>query len=219
MARRKSLLKDLMALSFRLPCRVAVGLAVVSFAALDMIASDAPAPIGGGASDDLGIVFVRQVFLSTAALLKVVVPLAFLAGAPGSFLRRSRGNALFDSAAADHAAAMQSMSWSEFEQLVEEAFRQRYAVSADTGRGPDGGADMILTNDTGRFLVQTWRWRQLGVPAIREHCGVTSAHGAAELPTPRWLDYDAHRTPRRLDRREILGLQAVDTFPRSHRSR
>jgi restriction system protein len=154
MARRKSLLKDLTALSFRLPCRVAVGLAVVSFAALHMIASDAPAPVGGGASGDLGIVFVRQVFLSTAALLKVVVPLAFLAGAPGSFMRRSRGNALFDSAAADHAAAMQGMSWSEFEQLVEEAFRQRYAVSADTGRGPDGGADMILTNDTGQFLVQ-----------------------------------------------------------------
>ncbi len=66
MARRKSLLKDLTALSFRLPCRVAVGLAVVSFAALHMIASDAPAPVGGGASGDLGIVFVRQVGVSGA---------------------------------------------------------------------------------------------------------------------------------------------------------
>jgi hypothetical protein len=47
MARRKSLLKDLMELSFPLPCRVAVGLAVVSFAALHMIASDAPTPTGG----------------------------------------------------------------------------------------------------------------------------------------------------------------------------
>jgi restriction system protein len=182
MARRKSILEHLMELSFRLPWGIAVGLAVVSFAVLHAIASAPQSPaIGNGIGDSASA--VQHQFLTTlAAYLQIIAPMIFLAGALGSLLRRSRGTALLDSAAADAAAAIRGMSWSEFEQFIEEVFRRRgYAVAANVGIGPDGGVDAVLTNDQGQFLVRCkhWRARQVGVSVVRELAGVMSSRGAA----------------------------------------
>ena len=74
-----------------------------------------------------------------------------------------------------------AMKWRDFERLVGEAFRRRGFTVTGFGRsGPDGGADLGLTKNGERFLVQCqhWRKRHVGVTAVRELNGAMSAHGA-----------------------------------------
>jgi restriction system protein len=113
--------------------------------------------------------------------LQFAVPVIFLAGADASLIRELRGTALLDGAATHGSAGINAMSWSEFEQLIEEAFRrQGYSVASNAGRGPDGGIDAVLRNAQGEFLVQCkhWRSRQVGVTVVRELLGVVTARRA-----------------------------------------
>jgi restriction system protein len=74
------------------------------------------------------------------------------------------------------------MTWVEFEQLIGEAFRRRgYAVSERGGPHPDGGIDLVLTQNSRRLLVQCkhWKERNVGVNVIRELRGVIAAENAS----------------------------------------
>jgi restriction system protein len=74
------------------------------------------------------------------------------------------------------------MTWVEFERLIAEAFRRRgYAVSERGGSQPDGGIDLVLTQNSQRLLVQCkhWKERSVGVNVIRELRGVIAAENAS----------------------------------------
>jgi restriction system protein len=82
----------------------------------------------------------------------------------------------------DSAAALNEMTWQEFEMLVGEAFRRRgYTITETGGGGADGGIDLVLRKNGDKFLVQCKQWRafNVGVSIIRELYGVMAATGAA----------------------------------------
>jgi len=78
--------------------------------------------------------------------------------------------------------SLRAMSWQDFERLVGEAYRrQGYAVEEVGGSAPDGGFDLVLHRQGGKFVVQCKRWRsaQVDVTLIREFFGVMVAENAA----------------------------------------
>lgn len=77
--------------------------------------------------------------------------------------------------------SIRSLSWNKFEQLIGEAYRQQgYQVKENGGSGPDDGIDLTLTRAGKHTLVQCKHWRsnKIGVPIVREHLGVMTAHKA-----------------------------------------
>lgn len=79
--------------------------------------------------------------------------------------------------------SIRTLSWSQIEQLVGEAYRRRGYRVEETGQGgADGGIDLLMTKDGATTLVQCkhWRSRQVGVPVVREMFGLMQHHGAAE---------------------------------------
>jgi restriction system protein len=84
----------------------------------------------------------------------------------------------------DGLATIRALSWSRFEGLIGEAYRQEgYSVSRPSGSGPDGGIDLVLRKDGNTLLVQCKQWKswKVGVKVIREMYGVMTdrkAHGA-----------------------------------------
>jgi restriction system protein len=75
---------------------------------------------------------------------------------------------------------IKSISWREFEELVEEAYRRKgYRVTETGGGGADGGVDLTLRKNGEHLLVQCKNWRMdVGVKIVRELYGVVAAEGA-----------------------------------------
>ena len=182
MARRQGLFTDLMELASMLPWQAGLALALVSYLICHALAGAGvigPPPTNPA---QLGDVARGQLTRVLAHFLQVILPIGFLAGATGSFLRRRKREVLFGLASSDGEVAINRMSWREFEMLVGEAFRRRgYEVAETGGKGVDGGVDLILRKDGKRFLVQCkqWRARQVGVSVVRELYGVMAAEQAA----------------------------------------
>ena len=79
-------------------------------------------------------------------------------------------------------ASIRALSWREFEELVAEAFRREgYRVVENTKAGADGGVDIRLRKEGRLVLVQCKHWNsnRVGVPVVREMCGVMMDEGAA----------------------------------------
>jgi restriction system protein len=70
----------------------------------------------------------------------------------------------------DDSAAVSAMSGRELERHIADAFRQRGFMVTGFGRGCARGADLALSRNGQRFLVQLRHWRnqEVGVLAIRE---------------------------------------------------
>ena len=80
-----------------------------------------------------------------------------------------------------NAAALEEMSWQQFELMVGEAFREQgFRVAERGGPGADGGVDLVISRSGQRFLVQCKQWRTKRVPVsvVRELYGVITANGA-----------------------------------------
>lgn len=77
-------------------------------------------------------------------------------------------------------AAINGVTWYQFEQLVAEAFRRQGFIAAETSKGADGGVDLELKRGDGRYLVQCKKWRsaRVGVATVRELYGVVAGRGA-----------------------------------------
>jgi len=74
------------------------------------------------------------------------------------------------------------LSWRQFEELLEEAYRRRgFAIRRPPSEGADGGIDLDLERNGRRYLVQCkhWKRRRVGVQVIREIFGVLTAERAA----------------------------------------
>jgi restriction system protein len=77
--------------------------------------------------------------------------------------------------------SIRSLSWSQFELLVGQIYRQQgYEVVETGGGGPDGGIDLKLRRDGLTIVVQCKQWKswKVGVGPLREIYGVMIASGA-----------------------------------------
>jgi restriction system protein len=162
-----------------LPWWGGVMLAVASYAALHLYVSRPlpPLPLSNTSP------FMIQVFgHALASAGQYLLPILFLMAAVTSASRRWKRRRLLAGIATSAAPdALDGLTWREFEMLVGEAFRvQGYSV-AETGRGADGGVDVVLRKDAEKYFVQCkhWRAQTVGVPIVRELYGAMAAHGAA----------------------------------------
>lgn len=77
--------------------------------------------------------------------------------------------------------SVRSLSWSQFELLIGQVYRQKgYEVIETGGGGPDGGIDLKLRKDGLTTIVQCKQWKswKVGVGPIRELYGVLMASSA-----------------------------------------
>jgi restriction system protein len=181
MARRQGFFDDLMAIGLKLPWKVGVAAAVVTFVTLHVVAVYTQAPVSASSLADMGLVVQHGFIHIFAELLQYIIPAGLLIGTTVGYFKQRQSGALFVAARANPKPAITSMSWRDFERLVGEVFRrQGFTVSGFAGQGPDGGVDLGLTKNGQRYLVQCkhWRKRQVSVTAVRELNGVVAAQGA-----------------------------------------
>jgi restriction system protein len=177
--RRASAFDDLLTIASKLPWKVGVGLAFVSYLVLHLVALGSARPATATNAADLGNVVIRGFIHVFALFTQYIIPVGFLIGAAVSYLKRRQLIGLLDEARTGRDVT--SISWQQFEQLVGEGFRQRgFKVSERGGASPDGGVDLELTKQGKCYLVQCkqWRSRQVGVTVVRELCGVMAAERA-----------------------------------------
>ena len=176
---------DLFAL---MPWWACVALAAVAYVALHALASKAPATVDPAqALNQMDKLLVGAALRGLATFGQYVVPVLLLAAALVSAVRRYRRGKLLEAAVrSQDAAAVDGMTWHEFELLIGEAFRRKgYAVVETGGGGPDGGIDLVLrkpvTNGNETYVVQCkhWKAQKVGVDVVRELYGVMAARGAA----------------------------------------
>lgn len=170
-----------------LPWWAGVALAILSYLVLSSMAAQ---PLNISAASPSGAptpsLASGVVFNALAGIGQYFLPLIFLAGSVFSALRRrERRQVLSNAAQAPATAALDGMSWQDFEMLVGEAFRrQGYQVQETGGGGADGGVDLVLSrparNGTEKTLVQCKHWRafKVGVDVVRELYGAMAARGA-----------------------------------------
>lgn len=173
-------LEDIFRIALALPWWAGVALAIVVFVLLHAVAEMAVvAPTAPGAMGDLA---ARSVYVSLAKIGQWVVPAALLLGAAGSAIQQKKRAGLHAQVASAGQAAIDGMSWRDFELVVGEAFRRRgFSVVETDGGGADGGVDLVLANGREKYLVQCKHWRasSVGVTVVRELYGVMAAKGAS----------------------------------------
>lgn len=176
--RRNSSATDLIDLIALLPWWLGAALGISSYLVLHRYAiAELPVTHPGQVHQWAG----PALFKAFAMAGQYVLPFLCFMGAVTSAWKRRQRRQLLDTTAANPVAALNAMSWKEFELLVGEAFRrQGYAVTENAGHGADGGVDLLLNKGGERFLVQCKQWRAVtvGVTVVRELYGVMAASGA-----------------------------------------
>ena len=133
--------------------------------------------------DQLGSAMTTGILAGLAMLLQYLAPLFCLVAAAVSFARRAKRSGLVTNVTTNGAAAaLEGMTWQDFELLVGEAFRlQGFKVEERGGAEADGGVDVVLRRDGETFLVQCKHWKslQVSVQVVRELFGVMASQGAA----------------------------------------
>lgn len=81
-------------------------------------------------------------------------------------------------------ASIRALDWYQFEKIVAAIFRKRgFAVSSRGGANPDGGIDLLVTDQTGeQTAIQCKQWRtwNVGVKAVREFLGALTHAGISK---------------------------------------
>ena len=88
MARRDGLFTDLMIVASKLTWKVSVGLAIVVFVGLHLIAAMTSSPIKATSTADMPAVIIHTGIHTFAYFLQFIVPAGFLIGAVVSFIKR-----------------------------------------------------------------------------------------------------------------------------------
>lgn len=127
----------------------------------------------------LGLLLGYEPARTVAGVAQYALPALLLLVAGLSALGRRRAAApLTQMTASASKAALNTMSWKEFEAVMAEAFRRKgYSVAEKGGVG----ADLVLKQAGKTFLVQCKQWRaiRVGVDTVRELHGVMVEKGAA----------------------------------------
>ena len=151
MARRRSTFDLLMQVASYLPWPACLALAAGSAVVLHLLAVHLSTPMGSAETVSavqspgvLGAFYARTLYGTFATFLQFLIPAALLFAALASLVRRSQAQALLAQAQSAPAAAISSMTWSQFERLIGESFRRRgYEVTETGGSGSDGGVDLL----------------------------------------------------------------------------
>lgn len=182
MARQQSSpFEDLIIITSKLPWKVSVTLAVISFVTLHGLASrPAVRMTNPGQMGDV----VSHTLVTTLAMFgQFILPLAFLVGAIVSVVQGAKQRKLYEFArSGPNSSVLNDMCWEEFESLVGEYFRRDgFHVTRKGGNGSDGGVDLVLRRGNEKHLVQCKQWRsyKVSVQPVREFYGVMAASGAA----------------------------------------
>ncbi len=182
--RRKSSSNSvLLDIAVKLPLWANVLIAFGLFTGLHLYAGDQPPVFSPVTPGQIGPAFSGYLPKMLAFYGQYVFPPIFVLGGCLGLLRRRALAKQFTrvSSASDIGDAIRSLSWAEFEKLIEEALRrQGYAVTP-TKSGPDGGVDLVLRKGDERFLVQCKQWKayKVSVQVVRELYGVMAAEGVA----------------------------------------
>lgn len=125
----------------------------------------------------------RATAMELVRALQYLVPVFFLIAAAVSAWQNFRQRRNYAMVAGERGhAALELLSWREFENLVGEFFRRKgFRVEQRGGHEADGGVDWVASIGEDRYLVQCkhWRMQRVGVKVVREICGVAAAEGAA----------------------------------------
>lgn len=181
MTARQGLPEDLMNFGLRVPPRVGVALAAVSWMVFHVVVGQSVPAAGKAPADSIAALTLNTIIYFSAMFLQFAVPFCLLVGVSVSLIKRHKAKRLLAQARENPAAAIAAMSWRDFERLVGGAFRaQGYEVVEFGGPAPDGGVDLRLTKDHKRYLVQCKHWKawQVGVGIVRELNGVVAAEKA-----------------------------------------
>lgn len=183
MARKKSSpIEDIILIVSKLPWYVGLVLALVSYLVLHAIASRPVMP-SAATPGQMGDVVAKSLFTTMAMFGQFVLPIAFGFGALLSGISALRQKKLYDNVATrPGVAALNEMSWADFERLVSEYYRRNgFHVTREGGNGPDGGIDLVLRQKSETYLVQCKQWKayKVGVQPVREFYGVMTARGVA----------------------------------------
>jgi restriction system protein len=174
--RRTSPAEDLATALALLPWWACLAIGLIAYALLHAHAVSPTPPITPGANGIHDAV-TSSMSHGLAAVGQYAIPIICLAAAAMSFIgrRKRRELLLHATEGGSSAAAIDAMSWRDFELLIGEAFRlQGFAVVEKGGAGPDDGVDLELTKESERWLVQAkhWRAKQVPVEVVRELAGV-----------------------------------------------
>ena len=173
--RRSSSADDFMSAMSRLPWWASVAVGVAAYLLLHRFASR-PFPTSLN-PHEIGSSITGSMLRSLAMAGQYFIPILCAGAAFMSYVTRRKRRELFlqTTDGGDIGAAIDAMSWQDFERLLSEAFRlQGFVVSEKGGAGADGGIDLELTRNGERYLVQAkhWRAKQVPVEVVRELAGV-----------------------------------------------
>ncbi|TCK05869.1 restriction endonuclease [Marinobacterium mangrovicola] len=191
--RRTSPLEDLVHIATKLPAWVSLLIALASYLVLHHYASQ-PVVVDTQPGSLLPTNMTAMMFRPLLIAAQYLIPFAFVIGATVKAIKALSGRRLREqyiavpeveiptqSPSQSRAKPTAEMSWSQFELLVGEAFRQSgYRVIDGGDTGPDGGIDVNLSKNGQRYLVQCkhWKTQRVGVAVIRELFGVMVDQGA-----------------------------------------
>jgi restriction system protein len=181
MARQKtSPLEDLISLTSRLSWWVCILLAIVSYFVLHMIASRPAMTIAG--PGQMGDAAAKGIVTTLAMFGQYIFPFVFGLVALSSGINSIRQRKLYDNIESrSDVAALNEISWQDFERLVGEYYRRDgFSVTREGGNGSDGGIDLVLRKNKEMYLVQCKQWKayKVGAQPVREFYGVMAARGA-----------------------------------------
>jgi restriction system protein len=180
MARRstRTPAEDIVDLLARLSWKPLLGLAVIAFLVLHVVAG---IKVGPPTAPTDVLRSVLWPFIRTfAGIGQWIVPLLILVAIPFSVARRNERQ--LDALQAGGAEALATLSWREFEQAVAQLFRrQGFDVRQAGGAQADGGVDLRAVRGRDSYPVQCkhWRARTVGVEVVRELYGVMAAERSA----------------------------------------
>lgn len=180
--RRNSSLEKLISLLAGLPWWASLFAGFAAWLTLNFLARDLGISPATGVGD-AGRVLMSSVVRMLALAGQLLIPLVCVLAALTSFLDRLHRKRLLrnTNTAVRPGKVINGLSWQQFEHLIGESFREQGYAVTETGKGADGGVDLILHKYGEKYLVQCKHWRafKVGVPIIREFFGVMAAEGAA----------------------------------------
>ncbi|ELV8627068.1 restriction endonuclease [Vibrio cidicii] len=101
-------------------------------------------------------------------------------------------------------AALNKLSWLEFEGYIGEFFKQQgYEVKQAFSQKPDGGVDIWMRKDGQLTLVQCkhWKTRKVGIQILREMYAVMIEHNASKMIIVTSGDFTSEAIKYALDKR------------------
>jgi restriction system protein len=184
MARRRksSTFDDLFAVTLRIPLWANFLIAGAVYVALRSYVGSS-APVIDTSSGNLGIAAAEYLAKVLGYYGQFVFPPIFVLGGIAGALRRKYKTRKFNniSNSSDPGAAIRQLTWQDFERMTGEALRRLGFTVNETGKGPDGGVDLVLRKHGEMHLVQCKQWKaqRVGVQVVRELYGIMAARGAA----------------------------------------